>query len=165
VNMNLYAPHLYIIPEDDCDRQLADGFVQHYQVKSQRIKVMPVAGGWKEVLRTFTMEYIARLQQDPKKHGHVVMLIDFDGHYFDRRKEFEDAIPEDLKQRVFVVGSKVTPEALKKELAKNFEQIGLSLADDCVSGAEATWSHEHLKHNDPDRLRLVNIVKPFLFGP
>jgi hypothetical protein len=163
VNMNRYARHLYIIPEDDCDRQLADGFVLHYQVKSQRIQVMPPAGGWSEVRKTFTTEYIERLRQYPL--GRVVMLIDFDGNYVDRREHFEDAIPQDMKQRVFVLGSKVTPEDLKKELEKNFEQIGLSLADDCFSGTEATWGHEHLKHNDPDRLRLANIVKPFLFGP
>jgi hypothetical protein len=160
--MNRYAPHLYVIPEDDCDRQLADGFVLHYQVKSQRIQVMPLAGGWKEVLKTFTTEYIVPLRLYPQ--GHVVMLVDFDGNYDDRRKVFEDAIPQDLKQRVFVVGSKTTPEDLKKELSKNFEQIGESLADECSSGTEATWSHEHLKHNDPDRLSLINVVKPFLFG-
>jgi hypothetical protein len=161
--MNRWAPHLYLIPEDDCNRQVAGGFVLHYQVKSQRIQVMPLAGGWKEVLKTFTREYIAPLRRYPQ--GHVVMLIDFDGKYVDRRKDFEDAIPGDLKQRVFVVGSRTTPEDLKRELGENFEQIGMLLAEDCFSGTEATWSHEHLKHNDPDRLRLINTVKPFLFGP
>lgn len=161
--MNRYAPHLYIIPEDDCDRQLADGFVLHDQVKSNRVQVMPPAGGWSEVHRTFAKEYIGRLRQ--YRMGHVVMLIDFDGSYVDRRKVLEEMIPQDLKERVFVVGSKVTPEDLKKELGKNFEQIGRSLADDCVSGTEVTWSHDHLKHNNPDRLRLAKIVKPILFDP
>jgi hypothetical protein len=119
--MNRYAHHCYVIPEDDRDRQFADGFVLHHQMKSQRILVMPPAGGWSQVRKTFTTEYIARLRQYPQ--GHVVMLIDFDGRYVDRRKEFDDAIPQDLKQRVFVLGSKVTPEDLKKELGKTFEHI------------------------------------------
>lgn len=160
--MNRYAPHVYIIPEDDRDRQLVDGFILHDQVKSQRVQVMPPSGGWHEVLKTFKAEYIHRLRDDQK--GHVVMLIDFDGHYADRRKEFEDEIPDDLKQRVFVVGSKVTPEDLKNELANNYERIGLLLAEECFARIETTWNHEHLKHNEPDRLRMINVIKPILFG-
>jgi hypothetical protein len=165
VTMNRYAPHVYIIPEDDCDRQLANGFVLHDQVKSPRVQVREPAGGWREVIKIFEAEYIHLLHADRKdQEGYVVMLIDFDGYYDDRRKEFEDAIPSDLKQRVFVVGSKLTPEDLKKQLGKNYEQIGLLLADDCFGGTLTTWNHDHLKHNDPDRLRLVNIVKSILFG-
>jgi hypothetical protein len=108
-------------------------------------------------------EYVRRLRENPRDH--VVLLVDFDGHYVDRRKEFQDAIPDDLKQRVFVVGSKETPEALKKQLGKTFEKIGFLLADDCFAGTVGTWSHDHLKHNEPDRLRLVNIAKPILFAP
>jgi hypothetical protein len=160
--MNLYAPHIYVIPEDDCDRQLADGFIYHDQVKAARVKVMPPPGGWREVLKTFTNEYIHKLRNNQK--GHILLLIDFDDHYDDRRKEFDDAIPDDLKERVFVVGAKLTPEQLKRELARNYEQIGLLLADDCFAGTAITWDHNHLKHNEPDRLRLVSIVKPILFG-
>jgi hypothetical protein len=161
--MNRYAPHVYVIPEDDCDRQLADGFVLHDQVNVARIQVMPPAGGWQAVLMTFRGEYIRRLREDVQ--GHVVMLIDFDGHYIDRRAEFERAIPGDLKPRVFVIGAKLTPEHLKKELGRNFENIGTSLAEDCYAGIETIWSNEQLKHNDADRQRLVATVKPILFGP
>jgi len=163
--MNRYAPHVYIIPEDDCDRQLANGFILHDQLKAPRVQVREPAGGWSEVLKTFQTEYIHLLRADQPGHeGYVVMLIDFDGHYDDRRKEFEEAIPVDLKERVFVVGSKVTPEALKNELAENYERIGLLLADDCFGGTETMWNHDHLKHNDPDRLRMVNVIRPILFG-
>jgi hypothetical protein len=165
VIMNRYAQRVYIIPEDDCDRQLANGFVLHDQVKSSRVQVEEPAGGWREVIKTFTTEYIPLLRADQEgKEGYVVMLIDFDGYYADRRKEFEDAIPGDLKERVFVVGSKATPEDLKKSLAKNYEQIGLLVADDCFAGTVTIWNHDHLKHNDPDRIRLLSIVKPILFG-
>ena len=92
------------------------------------------------------------------------MLIDFDGHYHDRRAEFEAAIPDDLKDRVFVIGAKQRPEDLKRELGKSFEDIGMALANDCYAGTEAVWTHEHLKHNDADRQRLIDIVKPILFG-
>ena len=110
--MNKYAPHVFVIPEDDADRQLADGFVFHHEVMNNRIKVMPPAGGWPNVLKTFQDEYIRWLMN--YHHGRVVMLIDFDGNVDQRRTLFEQAIPDELKERVFVVGTKDKPEILKK---------------------------------------------------
>lgn len=159
--MNRYSPHVYVIPEDDCDRQLADGFVLHDQVKTPRIQVIPPAGGWREVLKKFQTEYIRRLREDPQ--GHVVLLIDFDGVYGTRRTEFEQAIPDDLKARVFVIGASHTPEELRKSLGRSFEQIGRDLADDCFARTENVWSDTHLRHNDPDRQRLLHVVRPILF--
>src|ERR1700677_408477 len=155
--MNKYAPHLYVIPEDDATRQLADGFVLHHHVKESRIQVVPPAGGWLEVLKTFKEEYLPKLQQYP--HAHVVMLIDFDGFYAQRRPEFENDVPNQIRPRVFVVGSKRNPETLKKELKKSFEEIGRALANDCDAGTTALWGHDQLNHNDPDRIRLVQAVK------
>jgi hypothetical protein len=159
--MNRYAPHVYVIPEDDRDRQIADGFVGHHQVKDPRIKVMPLAGGWHNVLKTFRDEYIQTLRNYPL--AHVVMLIDFDDHVEQRKAEFDQAIPDDLKARVFVVGPKDKPETLKRSLNISFEAIGESLANDCDAGTAEHWDHEQLQHNDAERQRLVQTIKPFLF--
>ncbi len=160
--MNKYAPHVYVIPEDDADRQIADGFVLHPRVRETRIQVVPPAGGWPKVLMTFRDEYIPKLRDHP--NSHVVMLIDFDDQVEKRKADFEQAIPAEFKTRVFVIGSKHTPEALKKEVKKrSFEEIGKSLADDCDAGTAALWGHEQLIHNEADRLRLVETVIPFLF--
>ena len=70
--------------------------------------------------RRFRDEYIQKLRDYPK--AHVVMLIDFDGHVDQRRAEFENEIPDEIKPRVFVVGSKHTPETLKNALNKSFER-------------------------------------------
>lgn len=159
--MNRYTDHVYVIPEDDCDRQLADGFVLHDQVNASRIQVMPPAGGWANVLKKFQAEYVKRLRQD--SFGRVVLLIDFDGEYGSRRPHFDSEIPPDLKDRVFVIGARETPEELKGAIGKGFEDIGRSLADACFNGVEGDWAHDHLKHNGPDRHRLIQHVKPFLF--
>lgn len=161
--MNKYLPHVYVIPEDDADRQLADGFVLHHHVKDALIQVVPPAGGWPKVLTTFRDEYIPKLRDYPD--AHVIMLIDFDDEVEKRKAVFEEEIPEQFKTRVFVIGSKHTPETLRNELNKGFEQLGTSLADDCDAGTTALWDHEQLNHNDPDRQRLVQAVKPFLFSP
>ncbi len=162
MSLNKFVPHVFVIPEDRANEQIANGFVLHDQVKQRQIQIVPCATGWRSVLDKFKVEYIPYLQK--YKQGHVIMLIDFDGHYAARRADFELAIPDDLKNRVFVVGARQTPEDLKKELARNFEQIGLSLADECHQGAETVWTHDHLKHNDPDRHRLIQIIKPIIFG-
>jgi len=160
--MNRYVRHVFILPEDDCDRQIANGFVDHDQVKTPRVQVVDPAGGWAEVLKTFRTEYIATLRQFSL--GYLVMLVDFDGVCATRLPDFENAIPADLIDRVFVVGAKITPEALKQALGKTLEQIGRSLADDCYKGTTAVWGHEHLKHNDSHRSRLIQFVKPILFN-
>jgi hypothetical protein len=159
--MNKYEPHVYVIPEDDADRQIANGFVLHHKVDARRIQVMPKAGGWSNVRKTFQDEYIQTLRNYPQ--AHVVLLIDFDGHIDERRAQFEQAIPDQFKPRVFVVGSKDNPETLKKALNLSFEKIGESLANDCDADTTTLWGHEQLNHNDPDRQRLVQTVKPFLF--
>jgi len=159
--MNRYKDHLYIIPEDDRDRQLAQGFRLYDQVNTQRIQIMPPAGGWANVLAQFQTEYVQQLRQYPL--GRVVLLIDFDGDYGNRRGRFGTDIPVDLRERVFVVGARETPEELKRELGQSFEEIGKSLADACYRGVDGHWGHDHLRHNDPDRHRLVRDVKPFLF--
>jgi hypothetical protein len=159
--MNKYAPHVYVIPEDDADRQIADGFVLHPQVKDTRIQVVPPAGGWPKVLKTFQDEYVLKLREYP--HTHVVMLIDFDDHIEERKADFEQEIPAEFKTRVFVIGSKRKPETLRREAKKSFEEIGRSLADECDAGTAGLWGHEQLSHNDAERQRLVQTVKPFLF--
>ena len=123
--------------------------------------VMPPAGGWSYVLKTFQREYVKMLRGNPQ--AHVVMIIDFDGDFENRRKEFDQAVPDEIKARVFVVGPKHTPELLKSKLNRDYEQIGTALADDCDAGETALWEHEELNHNDPDRQRLIQTVKPFLF--
>ena len=159
--MNKYASHVYVIPEDDRDRQLADGFVLHHQVKDSRIQVVPPAGGWAKVLDTFRDEYIPRLRAYPDSH--VIMLIDFDDQVEARTAHFDEKIPEEFKARVFVIGSSCTPETLRKALKIGFEEIGRRLADDCAAGTAQYWDHEQLRHNDAARQRLVQTVRPFLF--
>ncbi len=159
--MNKQKEHLYIIPKDDADRQIAIGFIEHYAVDGLRVQVMPPAGGWSNVLGLFTDEYAPLLSNNHRSY--VVLLIDFDGHVNDRKVKFEGEIPAGLKPRVFVVGSKHTPEELKKSMKKKFDEIGELLADDCDLGTTTYWDHDQLEHNAAERERLILSVRPFLF--
>lgn len=161
MSVNKYKPHVFVIPEDDADRQIADGFVLHAQVDTRQVQVVEPAGGWVKVLETFQEEYLRLLRQN--QNAHVVMLIDFD-EQLDRRTYFNSAIPDEIRNRVFIVGTQSNPEVLKQTSSiHSFEGIGRALADDCDKNEPGLWNNIQLIHNADERLRLVDVVKPFLF--
>jgi hypothetical protein len=77
---------------------------------------------------------------------HVLILIDFDRDP-GRRDEVQKYIPDDLKDRVFVLGVWSSPEELRNDQRITFEEIGRKLREDCPTGPGGIWSHELLKHN------------------
>ncbi len=161
MSVNKYKPHVFVIPEDDADRQIALGFVLHPHVIQRQVQVVEPAGGWARVLDTFGKEYVPLLQHNGR--AHVVMVVDFDGDTAGRRAHFEAEIPEAIGPRVFVIGPRDTPESLRQSLGKGYEDIGQLLAEDCDRDRSDMWDHELLHHNEPDRQRLFQTVRPFLF--
>jgi len=159
--VNKDRPHVWLIEEDDRDRQIANGFAEHYAVDIRRIGRTAPAGGWPKVLDTFEQNYISLLRGNPNTH--VVMLIDFDGKLQQRFAHFQSKIPADVLSRVFVIGSKEKPETLHSELKLAYEEIGRQLAQDCFDGVSGQWGHAHLVHNDPELRRMANVIKPILF--
>jgi len=51
--MNKYLPHLFVLPEDDANRQIANGFILSLNLDTRKIQVLNEAGGWKKVLHNF----------------------------------------------------------------------------------------------------------------
>jgi hypothetical protein len=78
MSVNKARPHVFVLPEDDANRQLAKGF--HLQVDAARQRQMQVleeAGGWIEVLNRFKSDHVG--QMGKYKDRFMVLLIDFDG--------------------------------------------------------------------------------------
>jgi hypothetical protein len=71
-------------------------------------------------------------------------------------------VPDDLKERVFVLGALANPEELRASLGP-YEAIGKAAAKDCREGTDTTWGHELLKHNAIEIDRLRQHVRPILF--
>lgn len=90
-------------------------------------------------------------------------MIDFD-HQAERLSSVKDEIPQELSDRVFVLGVLSEPEDLKANLRKSLEAIGESLSQDCSDDTRRVWGHDLLKHNEPELDRMVSSVKPFLFN-
>ncbi|MEH1850818.1 MAG: hypothetical protein V7L11_03810 [Nostoc sp.] len=93
----------------------------------------------------------------------IALLIDFDEDE-DRLSYVKHQIPDDLKNRVFVLGVFSEPERLRRDIKKSFENIGEGLAKDCSDNTNELWGHAFLKHNKTELERMMSSVKPFLFN-
>jgi hypothetical protein len=161
MSVNRFRPYVYVLPEDDKNSQLANGF--HLEVldsSTRQLQVLPEAGGWREVLSRFRSVHLRKMQQDP--NGLMILLIDFDGAE-NRRDEVRAVIPGELADRVFVLGVWTQPERLTADLGRSCEEIGRALGRDCRDETETTWGHELLRHNAAEVNRLRQRVRAILF--
>ena len=159
MSVNKHLPHVFILPEDDEDHQLATGFnKQLVGIPQRQMQVLPEAGGWSKVLDLFESEHVKEMDRRPKRFR--VLLLDFDRKR-ERLSQARAVIPGHLTDRVFVLGVWSEPEDLK-DLGTS-EAIGSKLADDCRQGNYAIWEHNLLRHNAVELDRLRQHVRPILF--
>lgn len=157
--INKYMPHLLVLPEDDANRQLANGFVLGVQ-HERRIQVLVEAGGWSVLLEKFLSEHVSAMRKYHERR--MVLLLDFDERD-NRLDQIKVQIPDDLRDRVFILGVQSEPEALKRAVLGSLEDIGSRLAAECREGKREVWAHDLLKRNASELDRLQQIVCGFLF--
>ena len=156
-----YLPHVLVLPEDDANRRLANGFLLALDSPAlSRIQVLPEVGGWMVVLDTFLADHVAGMDRFHERY--LVLLFDFDGEA-GRLNYAKNRIPERLRDRVFIVGAWTDPEALQRAGLGSSETIGSSTAKDCREETDTTWGHDLLRHNTSEIKRLRRHVRPFLF--
>lgn len=160
MTLNRQRPHLLILPEDDANREMANGFLTDDRINNRVIQVLPNAGG------TFAaLDWIAnhnKLRQFPNQR--VLLLIDLaDVHAKSRYDERLGDIPAELKDRIFILGVLPEPEPLATKHHISKEQIGRRLAAECAEGRKELWNDPSLAHNEGELSRLTSDVKPFLF--
>jgi hypothetical protein len=158
-----------VLPEDDANRQIINGFILNSNVNKTAIQVLPIANGWKKVVDKFKNDHVSEMGKLPKRM--IVLVIDFDDYkeadglsYENRLIYIKSQVPEDLQERVFILGSRTAPEKLKNDMKKSFEDIGEALAKDCVENMNETWEHHLLRHNENELKRISIAVKQFLFN-
>ena len=161
MKINRYTPHIIVLPEDRANEEIANGFIQAPNVNYNIIQVERPAGGWTKVVDKFTEVHVPEMRIYSQRT--IVLLIDFD----ERENRFsyvESQIPDDLKERVFVLGVQSNPESLRRDIKKTFEDIGEALAKDCSDNTNELWGHPLLEHNKTELERMILAVKPFLFN-
>ena len=158
---NKYKPHVLVVPEDDANRQILNGFLIGPNLDPRAIQILPPRGGWRKVLEDFKKNHIPMMYKYPYRM--MILVIDFDRN--SERLDIAKAwIPSDLCERVFILGVFSEPEQIKKETGLSFEAIGKGLAKDCADNTEKLWGHNLLAHNKSELDRLVVSVKPLLFA-
>ena len=151
---------MLVLPEDDANKELANGFwLQVDWTRQRQMQVLPVAGGWNEVLERFKSDHVMEMERRLERF--MVLLIDFDGKP-SRLTTAKNAIPGHLADRVFVLGAWSRPEDLKAALGP-YERIGQAMADDCRNATHVTWGHQLLQHNASELQRLRQRVCAILF--
>ena len=109
-------------------------------------------------MECFEDECIDDLNMNP--HRHLLLLIDFDNDP-NRLETVKQKVPAHLESRVFVLGVRSEPEALKTEFG-SYESIGELLAAGCFDPMEPIWQHPLLNHNVEERRRLHEKICPDL---
>jgi hypothetical protein len=160
MSVNRERPHLLILPEDQANREIVNGFLTYSSVDFNRVQVMKNLGGWTNACNEFNHVYVHKLNKN--KICHIMMLIDFDEEP-NRRAYVEGLIPDGLQDRVFVIGVWSQPEKLKEDKMLTFEEIGRELEQDCPRQPAGIWNHELLKHNAVDLDRLWKTLGAILF--
>ena len=150
-----------VIPEDEANVQIVNGFIQHHAVNPRQLGVESPAGGWAPVLTLFEKSFLRYLRNYPD--GYVVLLLDFDDDVDARRSKCRERIPEEFKERVFILGTRDEPEALRRDIGKSLESIGKDLEDDCARTVSDHWDQADLAHNVPELRRMNPIIRPILF--
>jgi len=161
VSCDKYHPHVFVLPEDGANGQLATGFVLNLETTVERkIQILEEAGGWNGVLSRFKSDHVAGMDRYPNRF--MVLLIDFD-HKATRLATVQEIIPERLTDRVFILGAWSEPEGLKSAGLGSYEEIGSAMAQACREDTETFWEHPLLQNNASELSRLRKHVRPILF--
>lgn len=160
--INRWGPHVFVLPEDDANRQIANGFINHSAVNRARIRILQPPGGWPKVLQSLTDTQVSGLRTYTDRL--LILIVDFDG-VETRFSHVQSAVPEEFRHRVFILGSRTNPENAKRSMPghHSFERIGRALAEDCAADTLSTWSQQELDCNLGELQRMRATVRPCLF--
>src|SRR5271166_643296 len=143
MSVNRYQPHVWVLPVDDANRQIANGFVLDPNVQNYRIQVLDVVDGWNEVIKRFLSDHVAGMEKYETRY--MILVLDLDDR-LERLEQVIERVPGHLTGRVFILRALSEPEDLKPDLG-SYETIGLAMARDCREQTATTWGHDLLRHN------------------
>ena len=160
MSVNRNQEHLLILPEDKACGDIVAAFIANVEERfSRKAQLLSPAGGWRHAIEQVSSDD-NDLGSYPMRH--LLLVIDFDDHA-ERRNEIEAAIPQQLSNRVYIVGSLKEAEDLKPVFGR-YELVGEALWKACMDQTNDPWEHELLAHNLPEVKRLMPIVQRLLFG-
>lgn len=175
--MNKYKPNLLILCEDAINRDIAKGFILGLHDLHGFLNPSPIethhelAAGWCKAIDNLENSWINKLQDNPNLF--LLVLIDSDGR-MDRIQEIKSKLPNDLINRISVMGCFHQPETLKKQAHTAIKQmdkkakvsdenVGKALFQHCKDNPENNlWHSDELKHNLAEIEQLKENTKHFI---
>lgn len=157
---NKFRPHVLVLPEDDANRQIANGFLLEPSLRQRNLQILPPAGGWAVARDKLKAVHLPELARFPRRI--LVVLVDFDER-LERRQQVMGDVQGEIRDRLFVLGVFSEPERLKAARGMSYEQIGQDLAAGCAARSDEAWGHELLAHNAEEATRLMAVAGPVLF--
>lgn len=164
MSINHYLPHLLILPEDEDNVRMANGFANHPQVKFGQLQILEESGGWRKAVAQISANSYMQRHLGKYAEGRILVLLDFDEDA-DRLAYIKAQIPESIRRKIFILGTWIEPQPFKRNLGYkiSFEATGHALVDDCRGQtAKVEWQHPHLQHNLDELARFKEEVCPFL---
>lgn len=158
--MNKFLPHVLVLPEDDANRQVLNGFELDPEIDPRRIQVLPAAGGWTHVVESFLTDHVSDMRRWQERR--MVLVIDCDDD-LTRVAAVRERIPKDVGGRVLILGARMTPEVLRGSVGKSYEVIGRELARECAERKNDVWSDPQLVHNEAELGQLADDLRGVLF--
>lgn len=159
---NRYLPHLVVLPEDDANRQVMNGFIDFFDVNFRVINIRPVAKGWGKTLDGDRLDSLL-CELARYETMRLLLVLDFDRQFNSRFEMFKQKVGDVLLNRAFLLGVLTNPEELKARCNRSFEKIGKDIAKGCRDDDTSLWEDELLRHNIPEIRRMAADVKCFLF--
>lgn len=154
MSVNYEKNHLYVILEDEKYQKIMNGVNLSLHVNNDAIKVSHLSGGWGKVFKDFqsSIKLLKKFQE-----RHILLLMDFDYEFDSRLEKFHKSVPEELKNRAFILGiDNKESEDLAKYFKCNAEEVGKKLVEDCPDGDLSSWKNTHLECNLTEIERMKN---------
>lgn len=158
MSINRFKRHLYVLPEDERNRQIATGFEK--SCDTNQIQVLNEARGWSNVCSVFELDHVREMNNFVDRY--MVLLVDFDQSN-SRIADVHKHVPLSLANRVFVLGVWSEPEDLRRSVSASYEVIGEKMASDCRNGTSNIWGHPLLVHNATEIARICVEFRSLLF--
>lgn len=169
MSINRYKWHLYVLPEDDATKELANGMLQAAEDWSYQVQIQHPCGGWKKTASNeYLKETVKSYEMEKYSSCHLLLIIDFDGNE-DRLETIKNGIESDpllskFKERIFVIGSLREVENLRRGIINDndnkfgsaIEEVGKKLYQDC-----SLWQREDLKNSSREIYRLKAVLPSY----
>lgn len=161
MSANKYTQHLIVIPEDQAVRDMVNGFSTLLEINERQFYVYDLARGWERGKETLLKLSKGYMREYPSSYA--LLIVDFDRNAH-RGSEIKNQIPEEVRDRVFVVGVLNEPVNLKNSTGMKFEQLGLQIAEGCKDSNIDFWERQELlAHNVDEIRRLSKAVRNLFF--